>query len=121
MVYEYFATIIDIYDGDTCTVSIDLGFSLTLELKCRLYGIDTPELRNKDKEEKRRGYLARDYLRERILNKQVILKTYKPDKYGRCLVDIYLDETLNEPPTHINKELIDKEYAKEYYGGTKLT
>ena len=113
MVYEYYADVIDVYDSDTITVSVMLGFNISIILKCRLYGINGPELRTKDDDEKRRGYLARDYLRERILNKEVILKTYKPDKYGRVLAEVYLDDI------HINAELIEKGHAVPYFGGKR--
>ena len=116
-VYLYNATIIDVYDGDSCTIMLDIGFHLFLEEDARLYGIDTPELRTKNLEEKKAGYKARDYLRKRILNKDVKVRTYKEGKFGRYLIDIFLLE--GDEYTNINKELIEKGYAKPYLGGTK--
>jgi micrococcal nuclease len=111
--YEYEATIIDVYDGDTVTALIDLGFSIYIKKRIRLNGIDTPEIRTLNIKEKEYGLEVRDYLRELILNKKVTLDTYKPDKYGRCLADIYLGKM------NINNHLINKRYAVPYYGGKK--
>ena len=59
--YEYKAKIIDVYDGDTFTFEVDLGFSITVKEKIRLAGINTPEVRGKSKLE---GIVVRDYVRE---------------------------------------------------------
>ena len=77
--YQYKATIIDVYDGDTVTAKVDLGFLISQEMKLRLYGIDTPELRGSEREE---GLKVRDILREMILDQEVIINTYK-DKQGK--------------------------------------
>lgn len=89
--YEYKANVISVYDGDTVTLDIDLGCWVWKHSeKCRLFGIDTPELRGSERAD---GLVARDRLRELILGKQVIIKTYKDKegKYGRLLVKIFLD------------------------------
>ena len=112
--YEFTATVLEVYDGDTVTLLISLPFNIYLKEKARLFGIDTPEIRTKNKEEKKAGYKTRDYLRTLILGKEVQIKTEKEGKFGRYLVDIYLEDG-----THINKLLIDKGLAKEYYGGKK--
>jgi len=111
--YNYRARVISIYDADTMTLEIDLGFHIKITEKVRLMGIDTPELRTKNKKEKKLGYEARDYLRELILNKEVIINTEKKGKFGRYLVDVYYDDI------NINNELIRKGYAKSYDGGKK--
>jgi len=112
--YNYKAKIIDIYDLDSCTGFIDVGFDIHYKEKMRLNGIDGPELRTKNIKEKELGYKARDYVRDLILGETVEIKTTKEDKYGRYLVDIYLPDG-----THLNKHLIDIGYAKEYHGGKK--
>lgn len=103
--YQYKAQITEVYDGDTVTADIDLGFhTWRRDERLRLYGIDTPEIRGVSDEEKQRGYAARDALRERILDKEVIVCTIKDrkggdqrGKYGRYLAKIYLgDELLND-------------------------
>lgn len=95
--YVYNSYITDIYDGDTITATIDCGFGVKLEKqKIRLYGIDTPEVRGSEKEE---GRKVRDILREKILEKNVILKTIKDKKgkYGRYLGIVFLDgENIND-------------------------
>jgi micrococcal nuclease len=108
--YEYKALVKAVYDGDTVTVDIDLGLCSWLhDQKLRLYGINAPELRGP---ERPAGLVARDWLRERILNKEVTIKTYKDqtEKYGRWLADIWLEgEHLS-----INDQLLNENLAKEY-------
>ncbi|MEA3371849.1 MAG: thermonuclease family protein [Campylobacterota bacterium] len=105
--YHYRAEVVSVYDGDTITANIDLGFhvSLTKE-KFRLYRINTPEVRGDEKEQ---GIISRDWLREKILGKKVTLVTYKDKKgkYGRWLADIWLDGVC------LNDELV-KEGLAEY-------
>jgi len=113
MVYEYQAKVIDVYDGDSCTILIDLGFNITLEEKCRLYGIDTPELRSKNLQEKELARQARDYLKGLVMDQEVTVITHKEGKYGRYLVDIYRNDIL------VNDMLIARGFAKPYYGGKR--
>lgn len=94
--YEYKAKVIKVYDGDTITVLADLGFNITIKEKIRLYGLNTPEVRGAERPD---GLISRDRLRERILDKEVIIKTKKDKKgkYGRYIAEIYLeDENINE-------------------------
>lgn len=111
--YKYKATVKKVYDGDTLTVEVDLGFTLKMELKLRLVGINTPEIKCSDPREKKLGKEVRDYLRELILNKKIYVDSKKKGKYGRYLADIYLGDL------HINQHLVDKGYAREYYGGRR--
>ena len=104
--YHYRGTVVSVYDGDTITVNVELGFHVSLSKeKFRLYRINTPEVRGSEKE---KGIISRDWLRERILNKEVILVTHKDKKgkYGRWLADIWLDDVC------INDELVDKGLAE---------
>tara|TARA_B110000971_G_C19968534_1_gene481420 strand:- start:348 stop:686 length:339 start_codon:yes stop_codon:yes gene_type:complete len=106
--YQYKATVKSVYDGDTITCDIDLGFDVILrKQKIRLYGIDTPELRG---EEKERGIMVRDKVRELIDGKDIILKSIKDKKgkYGRWLGIIYIDEL------NLNDWLIDNDFAVKY-------
>jgi len=106
--YEYEAIVRSVYDGDTVRLDIDLGKSIWLHNEpCRLLGIDTPELRG---EEREKGIIARDALRELILGQTVRIKTKKDKsgKYGRLLVDIYLKDG-----KHINQWLLDMGFAVE--------
>ena len=96
--YEYRAFVRKVYDGDTITVDIDLGFNVVLKnQKIRLSKINTPEIRGKSREE---GIKVRNIVRSRIANKWVIIKTQKDKKgkYGRWLGEVYCDgceESLN--------------------------
>jgi len=95
--YIYNAYVTSVYDGDTITCNINCGFGVELKKqKIRLFGLNTPEVRG---EEKAEGIVSRDKLRERILDKEILLKTKKDKKgkYGRYLGVVYLgDENINE-------------------------
>lgn len=115
------AKCVDVYDGDTIQVVFSLKDDL-FRWTCRLTGIDTPEIRTKNKKEKKFGYTVRQKLREKILNKMLKVKCGNFDKYGRLLVEIYLN---NEDDEHIenmmsiNQWLIENKYAFSYDGGKK--
>ena len=112
--YKYLAKITSVYDGDGSYDSvIDLGMKMYMQKQVRLYGVDTPELRGNHKEA---GRKVRDFVRELILDKEVILYTQrdKSGKYGRLLADIKLSDG-----TDLSKLLLDKKYAKVYLGGKK--
>ena len=87
--YHYKAHVTKVYDGDTVTADIDLGFNMIMrDQKLRLLGIDTPEIRGEERPE---GLVSRDRLSELILNTDVHIVTHKDSKgkYGRWLVTIY--------------------------------
>lgn len=96
-VYTYKAFVTSVYDGDTITCDIDCGFGIVLKKqKIRLYGLNAPEVRGESKE---LGIITRDKLRERILNKDIYLKTIKDKKgkYGRYIATIYIEtENIND-------------------------
>lgn len=99
MIHSYKAKIISVYDGDTFTFLVDLGFSITVTERLRLYGINTPEIRLSSKtnqEEKMRGITVRDYVRELILNKDVHIIVYKKGKYGRYVASVEVETTQGE-------------------------
>lgn len=108
------AKVISVYDGDTIKVVFPLNGTM-YKWNCRLSGVDTPELRTKCDEEKKKGYEVRDCLRTRILNKVVQLGCGEFDKYGRLLVEI----TCSGDSCTVNQWLIDNKYALPYDGGTK--
>jgi|TARA_R110000803_G_scaffold48920_1_gene101744 micrococcal nuclease len=97
--YEYRAFVRKVYDGDTITCDIDLGFEILFKnQKLRLYGINTPEVRGPTRPE---GLKVRDLVRSRISNKWVTIKTRKDKKgkYGRWIAEIYeadIEESINE-------------------------
>ena len=105
--YQYPALVVSVYDGDTITVNIDLGFGVELKKqKIRLYGINTPEVRGSSRD---LGIISRDYVREKILNKNIMLQSIKDKKgkYGRWLGIILM----GEENVNLNKELISKNLA----------
>ena len=115
--YEYAVKeITKVIDGDTVDVVIDLGFNLSKKERVRLAGIDTPESRTRDTEEKVFGLEAKAYLKTRLENcEKLIVKTEKDGKYGRMLGWFYS----YEEETSINIEMVEKGYAWEYDGGKK--
>lgn len=97
--YIYRAQVVSVYDGDTITVNIDLGFGVWLyKQKIRLYGINTPEVRGEEREE---GLVSRDALRAMLpTGKDIVLETKrdKKGKYGRWLAEVYYTSTTYANP-----------------------
>jgi micrococcal nuclease len=108
--YHYKALVTGAYDGDTITVEIDLGLKTSVKgEKLRLHRINAREMRGAEKEQ---GRLSRDYLRGRILGKEIIIETIKDrrGKYGRYLAEIWLEE--DGEFVNINDELVQKGHAE---------
>lgn len=115
--YEYKAKITNIVDGDTVDAIVDLGFDIKFEMRLRLYGINTPEIRTKDLEEKARGFAAKTKVQEMIGEQEVMIKTHKDKagKYGRILAEIFeLHEYMNDSPISVNTKLLQEGFAKPY-------
>ena len=112
--YSFF-TVKKVYDGDTITIISKLPYkdSALYKFSVRLNGIDCPEIKGETLKEKQCAQLARDELSKLILNKHVVLKDLKTEKYGRILAEVYLDDL------HLNQYMIDKKLAVKYDGGTK--
>lgn len=116
--YQYKAVITDVYDGDSVTADVDLGFYVWVrEEKFRLLGIDAPEVRGENKEA---GFKARDALAARVLGKELMICTVndkagndKREKYGRYLVKIYIGDEL------INDWMVAEGHAVPYDGGAR--
>jgi micrococcal nuclease len=109
-----------IVDGDTIDASIDLGFDISLEKRIRLAGVDTPESRTSDVNEKKYGLESKEWLKKRCENaKDILIKTELPDsteKYGRIIGHLFI----NDEPTSLNEQMIISGYAWSYDGGTKV-
>ena len=125
--YEYKIKEIDrIVDGDTVDATIDLGFDVLYKTRVRLYGINTPETRTKDLEEKARGLAAKERLNE-IINKAVhmghhlILQTKEKGKFGRYLGVLIIEDCRpdHDTRTDINQMLVEEGHAEPYYGGKR--
>ena len=115
--HEYKTKIRRIVDGDTVDVDIDLGFGMIFsKQRIRLYGIDTPESRTRDKEEKFYGKLAAQFLKDQCKKGSCItLRTYldKKGKFGRIQGEIIVDGV------NINQLMIEEHMAVEYHGQSK--
>jgi len=119
--YEYrVKKVLKIVDGDTIDVDIDLGFDISFTSRVRLAGIDTPESRTTNKEEKVLGLEVKDRLKHLISEANtVVIRTEKPDsseKYGRILGWLFLDGAEKS----VNEALIADGYAWGYMGDTKV-
>jgi len=104
-----------VVDGDTIDVIIDLGFDIMYKSRVRLFGIDTPESRTRDKVEKKYGLLAKEFLKSHLKGK-IVIKTHKDSetgKFGRILGEIFVDGI------NINELMCNKGHAVEYHGQNK--
>ena len=115
--YEYYCEVTRIVDGDTLDVDIDLGFSTKLtKQRIRMLGIDTPESRTRDLEEKVRGLLSKQYLLDTCpIGSTIRLRSHGKGKFGRILGEIFTPEG----EVSVNQQMCDEGYAVEYYGGNK--
>lgn len=121
--YEYRCIVKNIVDGDTVDVDIDLGFDVWLNnQRVRLYGIDTPESRTRDSEEKKYGKLASEYVAKYLeVGKPAVLKTHKDDKgkFGRILGEFLVHDSQTNELRSLNEMLVENHLAVEYYGQSK--
>ena len=115
--FEYNATVTRVVDGDTIDAIVDLGFSTFKKVRIRMHGINAPESRTRDLEEKKKGLDAKARLIEMLEeNKnEFILVSHGVGKFGRCLGEIFLNKKENS----INKQLIWEGHGTEYYGGKR--
>ena len=118
--FEYSCKLVKVIDGDTIDIDIDLGFGVWLRnQRIRMYGIDTPESRTRDLDEKKYGLAAKAFLTEMLDDSHLILKTHKDErgKFGRILGEIW--RTTNFADQSINNYMIEKHHAVAYYGQSK--
>lgn len=108
--------VIKVYDGDTITIAAKLPYEASplYRFSVRLNGVDAPEIKSKNNEEKIAAINVREILSELILHKYVHLENIQTEKYGRILADVYIENL------HINKYLLDNKYAVPYDGGKKI-
>lgn len=113
--HEYHCVITKIIDGDTIDVDIDLGFDCWLhKQRIRLYGIDTPESRTRDLEEKKYGLAAKAFVEKFIpLGSTALLNTKEKGKYGRYLGDFKVKNQW------LCTELLKHRHAVRYEGQSK--
>ena len=122
--YRYRCRLVRVIDGDTVVADVDLGFDVWLTgQKLRLYGINTPESRTRDKEEKKRGLAAKARLVEllggegsAVLGLEFYLVSHDKGKYGRILAELFSG---TEFGVSMNRTLVDEGHAVEYFGGKR--
>ena len=105
-----------IIDGDTFDCIMDLGFDVLLEARVRMMGIDTPESRTRDLEEKKFGLLAKEYLTEKLNTEDITVTTEvdnEKGKFGRILGWVWCNGV------NINNQMIDEHMAVAYHGQSK--
>ena len=119
--YEYICKVVKIIDGDTVDVDIDLGFGVWLKKeRIRMFGIDTPESRTRDLEEKKYGNAAKEFITGMLDDDGgIVLKTRKDKegKYGRILGELW--RTTDFADKSINDYMIEKHHAVAYHGQSK--
>jgi micrococcal nuclease len=112
--------VLKVVDGDTIDADIDLGFDISLTKRVRLAGIDTPESRTTDKQEKALGLESKEWLKKKLEGaKNIVIRTQLPDsteKYGRILGKLYI----NNEETSLNEQMIAEGFAWSYKGDAKV-
>ena len=119
--FDYMVKVQRVVDGDTIDVSVDLGFDIWHNARVRMMGIDTPESRTRNLEEKALGLASKARLKELLKGKKIRLECSKEGKgkFGRILADVVtIDKEGNE--ININNRLIEEGHARPYYGGKKI-
>ena len=124
--YEYKCKIIKVIDGDTVDVDIDLGFGVWLkDERVRIMGIDTPESRTRDKEEKKFGLAAKERLKSLLAHTAVLKTQVNKDgedmkgKFGRILGDFLCWDAMHDRMSTATTILIHEGHAVEYHGQSK--
>lgn len=136
--YEYGCKVKRVVDGDTIDITIDLGFKIFYDTRVRMYGIDTPESRTRDKDEKVKGLAAKARNKELLEQGVFKIKSFGTGKFGRVLGEIFVSpdfvgesitESINNPDSNIdlssdgwvsvNDILIEEGHAYDYHGGKK--
>ena len=114
--FEYKCKLVRVIDGDTVDIDIDLGFGVWLrKQRIRMYGIDTPESRTRDLEEKKYGLAAKEFLQKWTGAGELTIKTHKDakGKFGRILGELWTFDT------NINEKMIERNHAVRYHGQSK--
>lgn len=119
MRFFYKAELDRVVDGDTVDLIIDLGFDVFHKVRVRLHGVNAPESRTRDLEEKALGLAAKDYVSNWLSESdEIYIRTMKDGsgKYGRILGYIYNDEDM---ASCLNADIISNGHGVEYFGGKR--
>lgn len=108
--YQYKATLLNVVDGDTVDMFVDMGFNIGITQRMRLAFIDTPELNSVDIAVRAQAMAAKNFVLDTLsIGRSYTIKTYKIDKYGRLLVEIFVT-----PDVSVNQLLIARGLATPY-------
>jgi len=117
--FDYKCKLVRVVDGDTIDVNIDLGFSVWHKARVRMLGIDTPESRTRNLEEKAMGLAAKARLKELLKGRQVELECSKSKgKFGRVLAIVWTADKAGSR-VNVNDQLCVEGHARPYFGGKK--
>lgn len=112
LTYCYEAVVQRVIDGDTVIVDVDLGFAIWTSMRCRLAGINAPELFTGDQKEA--GQKAKEFLMQLLpVGSKVFLKSSKFEKYGRALVDLWVwgEDVICTWDKSVNMAMVNKGFA----------
>lgn len=114
--YTYSVKVTRVVDGDTVDVDIDLGFGMSYrKQRVRMMGIDTPESRTRNLEEKFYGKASKAHLVEKLKDQKVKLVSHDKGKFGRILGELFIGDN----PVSVNQQMIDEFHAVPYFGQSK--
>ena len=114
--YTYNIELLRVVDGDTIDAKIDLGFNVSVKKRVRFLGVNAPESRTRDLEEKARGLAAKDRVKQLLEgSNRIQLESHGVGKYGRCLGELFV----KDHDTSVNELLKENGHAYEYHGGKK--
>ena len=114
--YRYKVSVTRVVDGDTVDVDIDLGFGMTYKKqRVRMKGIDTPESRTRDLEEKKFGLASKEFLKGQLKDQEIELVSHDKGKFGRILGELFVGSSAYS----INRIMIDNHHAVPYDGQSK--
>ena len=118
--YTYNCEITRVVDGDTCDITLDLGFNIMHKARVRLHGINAPESRTRDKEEKYRGLQAKARFMDLVKDRPTRVISHDKGEYGRVLGEILIESKKTKDNwLNVNKQLVKEGHAVEYFGGKR--
>jgi len=122
--YFYKAKCYYVTDGDTIKTHVNLGYKVIIDITIRFMGINTPETRTRDLDEKKKGFAAKQRLIDilKLNDYNFYLKSHGVGKFGRCLGEVFVEkisDSASEELICVNKQLITEGHAVEYYGGKR--
>ena len=114
--YRYKVEVTRVVDGDTVDVDVDLGFGMIYKKqRVRMMGIDTPESRTRDLEEKFYGKASKAHLESILAEGDVQMQSHDKGKFGRILGELFVGDTNYS----VNQQMIDEYHAVPYFGQAK--